>query len=71
MIVTATGGGAKSKLWIQIKANLLNKSFIIYECNEAACIGAAMIGAKSFVEEGNLDLLIKKWVKYDEVIIPW
>lgn len=41
--VISSGGGARSQLWIQIKADMLDKTFIVPECNELACKGAAKI----------------------------
>ena len=31
--VITTGGGVKSSLWVQIKANILAKSFFVPECD--------------------------------------
>ncbi|MCK5843152.1 MAG: hypothetical protein KAG97_00510 [Victivallales bacterium] len=39
----ATGGGAKSAKWIQLKANALNRPISVLEIEEAGCFGAAMI----------------------------
>jgi sugar (pentulose or hexulose) kinase len=44
--IIATGGGARSKLWVQIKAGILKRPFVIPACNEAACLGAAMMAAR-------------------------
>ena len=43
--IVATGGGAKSDLWLEIKAKLLNRKFITAESSELACKGAAMVAA--------------------------
>ena len=43
--IIPTGGGAQSRLWLQIKANILNKTFLVPESNELACKGAAMLCA--------------------------
>ena len=43
--VTSTGGGARSDVWNQLKADISNISIAIPENEEAACLGAAMIGA--------------------------
>ncbi len=43
----ATGGGAKSKTWTQIKANVLNKPITVIEVEEAGCFGAAMIACSA------------------------
>lgn len=38
-----SGGGARSQLWLQIKADMLNKTFLLSESGELACKGAAMV----------------------------
>ncbi len=43
--IVATGGGAKSDLWLQIKVDLTNTEFITTACDEPACSGAAMLTA--------------------------
>ena len=70
MIVTATGGGAKSKLWIQIKANILNKTFLIPQCSELACQGAAMLSAIGTSQFKDVNEITEKWVKYQAEIHP-
>jgi xylulokinase len=41
--VCATGGGARSDLWLQIKADMLGVPFVRTACAEPACLGAAMV----------------------------
>lgn len=43
--IISTGGGAKSDLWSQIKANITGYEVTIPSNREAACLGAAIIGA--------------------------
>ena len=43
--IVATGGGAKSGLWLKIKADMLGAEFITIECDEPACKGAAILAA--------------------------
>ncbi len=43
--IIATGGGAKSDLWCQIQADITGVPVEIPAQKEAACLGAAMIGA--------------------------
>jgi xylulokinase len=43
--IIATGGGAKSDVWCQIQADVTGLPVEIPEEKEAACLGAAMIGA--------------------------
>lgn len=41
--LVAAGGGTKSELWLQLKADILNRSVRTLHCGEAACLGAAML----------------------------
>ncbi|MEN6339205.1 MAG: FGGY-family carbohydrate kinase, partial [Clostridiaceae bacterium] len=43
--IIATGGGAKSALWCQLQADITGIPVSIPAEKEAACLGAAMIGA--------------------------
>jgi len=43
--IISTGGGAKSDLWSQLKADITGLTVEIPADKEAACLGAAMIGA--------------------------
>lgn len=45
--VAATGGGARSALWLQITADLLGLAVITPACTECACLGAAMFAANA------------------------
>lgn len=47
--VVSVGGGARSKLWVEIKSNLIGKHFFIPECIESACLGAAMVIGRAHV----------------------
>jgi len=55
--VRAVGGGAKSPIWLQTKADILGCKIITLKTCEAACLGAAIIagtaiGVYSSLEEG-------------------
>ena len=43
--IVATGGGARSDLWLQIKADLLGVEVLATDSPEPACYGAAMMAA--------------------------
>ncbi|HHT47737.1 MAG TPA: hypothetical protein GXZ98_00370 [Firmicutes bacterium] len=45
--IISTGGGAKSALWSQLKANISNHTVLIPETEEAPSLGSAIIGAVS------------------------
>lgn len=41
----AVGGGARSPLWLQTKADITGRTIYTVECKEAGCLGAAIIAA--------------------------
>lgn len=41
--LVAVGGGAKSALWLQLKADILGRPIKTLRCREAACLGAALL----------------------------
>lgn len=43
--VSATGGGARSAIWLGIKADILNLPIVSLACAECACLGAAVFAA--------------------------
>ena len=51
--IVATGGGARSALWLQIKAAMLGATIIKPECQEPACLGASLLaGVGAGIFEG-------------------
>lgn len=66
----ATGGGARSKTWIQLKANILNKPIYVTERDEAGCFGAAMIACASETGMSYNDLIIKGKDQLKDPIYP-
>lgn len=68
--VISTGGGAQSQLWTKIKANRIKSDFVIPECGETACLGAALIGVKGFTKGGKWNELVKHWIRYKKIVMP-
>jgi sugar (pentulose or hexulose) kinase len=68
--IVATGGGAMSSLWVEIKADMAGKTFLIPECTEAACFGAAMVAAASTHQFKDLYEISESWIKTKETIGP-
>lgn len=68
--VIPSGGGAQSQFWIQIKADILNKTFLLPDCNELACKGAAMVGYAGSMHVPDMNEVIKKWVRFGQEINP-
>ena len=60
--IVATGGGARSDLWLQIKADLLGVDFVVPNCQEPACMGAALIAAVGAGWFGDLDEASSAWI---------
>lgn len=58
----ATGGGAKSKLWNQLKADVLGKPVTALNVIEAGCLGTAML---AFAADSGQDVrkVAKEWVR--------
>lgn len=65
----AIGGGGKSRVWTQLKANVLNKPITTVTVTEAGCYGIAML-AKSAIEGIPLKTIISEWVKTADTIVP-
>jgi xylulokinase len=50
----AVGGGARSPLWLQLKADLCNVSLRTVRTSDAACLGAAMLAGRAAGLYGSL-----------------
>ena len=68
--IIPSGGGAQSHLWIQMKADILKKTFLIPQCSELACQGAAMLSAIGTSQFKDVNEITDKWVKYQAEIHP-
>ncbi len=64
-----TGGGSKSKVLAQLKANVMNKKITQLNINEAGCLGAAMLACSAGTGEPVFQLA-SRWVKKSEEIYP-
>ena len=68
--VVTSGGGAQSLLWTQIKADILNKVFIVPECSELACQGAALIGATGNIQQEDKKESFGRQARYAQLVNP-
>jgi len=59
----ATGGGAASKEWLQMKANILNRSIVTLESDQSGTLGCAMLVGIACGLFENMDEATKKFVK--------
>jgi xylulokinase len=58
----ATGGGAKSELWNQLKADVMGKKITAVEVSEVGCMGAAML-ARAARGGQPVNEVARHWVK--------
>jgi len=69
-MVIATGGGARSDLWSQLKADISKNVISIPENEEAACLGVALMVSVSDGLYNNLDQAVKTNVKIKKRFLP-
>jgi xylulokinase len=68
--IRSTGGGARSRLWLQIKADVLQKPVEAPEMEEAALLGAALLGATASGEFSGVEEGIARMVRLRESLEP-
>ena len=66
----ATGGGAKSSIWLQMKADILNIPVTALETADAGTVGSAMLTAVAVGCFENLEAAAGKMVKKKRVYTP-
>jgi sugar (pentulose or hexulose) kinase len=68
--IVATGGGAKSDFWLQLKADALGIQFVRTQCEEPACNGAAMLAAVAAGWFPGLAQAGEAWIRASKVFQP-
>jgi xylulokinase len=68
--LVAAGGGARSKLWLQLKADILGRPIRTLRCREAACLGAALLAGTAAGVYRSLDEAVQQTVVYDREYVP-
>ena len=67
--IRSMGGGARSKLWCDIKTKVLNKKIVTLKENETACLGSAIFAGKGIgvfdSVESAVDNLVKENLTYN------
>jgi len=66
----AVGGGAKSPLWLGIKADVLQRPIHTLEVSEAACLGAAVLAGTASGVYGSVDEGVERAVRLKESYRP-
>lgn len=70
LAIVPSGGGARSRLWLQIKADMLNRVFLLPDSGELACKGAAMLCVVGMSCFKDMDEAIENQKIYKEAIHP-
>ncbi|MBQ6921752.1 MAG: hypothetical protein IJQ66_01555, partial [Clostridia bacterium] len=67
--MVVTGGGSSSRKWLQIKSNILGIKIYPLKVKDAGILGCAILGVNALTKT-DLNIIAKKFVKYDKVIVP-
>jgi xylulokinase len=68
--IRATGGGAKSEKWLQLKADVFGKTVELLDTSEAASLGAALLAGKAVGKYKDLTSDINEIVRINRVFEP-
>ena len=68
--IVVTGGGAKSDLWLKIKADLLGTELVSTNCIEPACRGAAILAAVAAGWFDSIEETAAAWISKNKSFKP-
>lgn len=68
--IYSLGGAARSNLWLQIKADVLQKPITTLQVEEAACLGGAILGATATGRYHSIDEAVLHMVQPKQTIEP-
>lgn len=68
--IRSLGGASKSRLWLQIKADILNLPVTVTECEEATSLGAAILAAVGCGDFASHEEAVGKMVKTAYKVYP-
>ncbi len=68
--VRATGGGARSDTWLQIKADITGKIIQKIDVDESGCMAVAILAGYGIGKFNSVEETLKKWVKIGKVFKP-
>lgn len=66
----ACGGGARSKVWLQIKADIWNREILPVATRETGALGSAILGFAAVTGEKDRCKLAEKFVRIGEAVKP-
>lgn len=68
--IRSLGGGARSEVWNQIKANITGKPLVTLQCKEAASLGAAILASKAIGFYDDIEKAVNELVNKEEKYLP-
>lgn len=68
--IRSLGGGSKSDVWNQIKADITGKHLVTMQSKEAACLGAAILAGKAIGLFTSIDAAVKEMAMVKQVFEP-
>jgi xylulokinase len=68
--VIASGGGAKTELWLRIKASIYGVPIVVPQEQECGLLGCAAMGAVAMGQFSTLADAVDAFVRYDKEIAP-
>ena len=66
----ATGGGARSDIWLVLKANITGKTIQKLNVDEAGCVSTAVLSGYGIGKFDSVEETIESWVKIDKEFYP-
>lgn len=66
----ACGGGARSRLWLQIKADIWERDIIPVRTEETGALGSAILGFSNLLGEKDLRALAARFSRHGEPVRP-
>jgi xylulokinase len=66
----AVGGGARSNLWLHLKADICDVTLHTLRSSEAACLGAAILAARAAGIYSSFEEAVKATIATDQIIHP-
>jgi xylulokinase len=66
----AVGGGARSDIWLQLKADICQTPLRVPRVTEAACLGAAILASVGAGHYDSVDSAVQEAVEMDRTITP-
>ena len=68
--VISIGGGSKSKLWLQIKADITKKKVVTLNNKEVACLGTAIYAGLGSGVYKDIESAINGVIEFKDEVLP-